>query len=213
MRSPRLLLALLLPALALGASLVASAAQLTSASSHLTTWSLEPPTTCTLRAAADVYVDELTPLLAGDPSKLLVQSEVGANRRAFVRFDLTTCAPALRDVVHAALDLHLANAPFENRTYELRRATGAWSAETTWAEQPAVAGAATATFATGAVDGVTRAVSVTADVRAFAAGTANHGWRIHDAAEGALLRPRTAFADAGSATESLRPTLVVTYYP
>lgn len=180
-------------------------------------------TTCTQTSSADTYGDELysgtnygTAASAYVSSADLLTLGLG-NRRTFVSFDLSACGiPSNADVRSASLRLHLADAPGSSRTYLVNRVTGSWGETTlTWSNQPSVSSTATASASTGTTDGVTQQWDVSADVSAFVAGTAtNHGWRVSDSSESALLLSYTGrFSTKEAATASHHPQLVVTYYP
>lgn len=176
--------------------------------------------TCSLAASsADAYVDGAalqTNSNFGSSTDLSVRSSLLGNRRTFVRFDLSGCAiPSSSRVTGATFNLFLSQAPASSRTYEARRVTAAWVESTvTWANQPGVAGAATATTVTGTTSGVTLSWTVTSDVQAFVAGsTTNHGWRVADGTEGAVAAVTSILRSREGGTPSERPTLVVTYYP
>lgn len=210
-------------AAALVAAVSAAAASLALAPARLTTASAAsnvPVSTCSLAASsADAYVDGAVLSMGtnfGSSTDLAVRSSLLGNRRSFVRFDLASCGiPASARVTGATLGLFMSQAPTSSRTYEARRVTAAWVESTiTWSNQPAVAGAATATVSTGTTSGVTLQWAVTSDVQAFVAGTAtNNGWRFADGTEGALLAVGSIFGSRERATGSERPTLVVTYFP
>lgn len=201
---------------------VALAASLTIAPQRLTTQtsaSSVPVSTCSLSAAADTYAD--ADLLNkdvnyGTATELHVKSLALADKRSFLRFDLTPCSiPSGARIKTARLDLFLAAAPSTTRTYEVRRVTAAWGETTlTSSNQPGVAASATATASTGTTSNVTVAWSVAGDLQAFVDGTAiNNGWRLADQSEGALLAEEGKFSSREHATASQRPSLTVTYYP
>lgn len=179
-----------------------------------------PVKTCTLTATEDAYVDETLLGLIGGGTTLQVRSGLtlallGANKRSFVKFDLTSCAiPAVADVRSASLRLKLLTAPSASRTHNVTRVTGAWSEGTvTWNLQPGVAGAPTASITTGAADGATVQADVRTDVASFVAGSAtNHGWRLRDASEGSATAREATYASREHATAADRPQLVVTWY-
>lgn len=167
---------------------------------------------CTLSPVADSDVDGL--FNTGTATTLRVRSSTLGNRRAFVRFDLSSCGLGSDDAIRAAsLSLVLGTAPASSRTHEVRRVTAAWS-ETgiTSANQPAVAGTATATHATGTTSGATLAWNVLADVQAFHAGTTNDGWRISDATESAVSAVEGSYRSREFATAADRPKLTIDYY-
>jgi hypothetical protein len=219
-RRPTVLL--LVSAAALGAAVVASAASLGLVPARLTSYgaaSTVAASTCSLAAsAADAYVDgaalQTNSNFGGSPD-LWVRSSALGDRRSFVRFDLSGCGiPASARVTGATFSLFMSQAPSSSRSYEARRVSAAWVESTvTWSNQPAVAGAATATT-TGTTAGVTLSWPVTSDVQSFVAGSAtNNGWRVADSSEGALSAVSSVFGSRERATAGERPTLVVTYYP
>ncbi len=177
-------------------------------------------TTCTLSApAADTYADDAV-LSAGTnfgtATTIHVRSESLANKRTYVRFDLSSCSiPAGARVETASMKLFLSTAPSSSRTYQAQPVTASWT-ETglTGNNEPAVSSSVTASAATGTTSNVTLEWNVLADVKTFVAGTAtNHGWRIDDSAESALIGIEGRFRSREHATTSERPTLVITYYP
>ncbi|MGH3006811.1 MAG: DNRLRE domain-containing protein [Gaiellaceae bacterium] len=178
-----------------------------------------PISTCTLSAsAADTYADGAALSQGsnfGTATQLHVRSDSLGNKRSFVRFDLSSCSiPSGARIETATVSLHLSTAPGENRTYQIRRVSASWGETTlTWSNQPGVAGSATDSASTGTTNGVTLAWAVVADVQAFVNGTANNGWRVADAAEGALIGVEGRLSSREHATASQRPSLVITYYP
>jgi hypothetical protein len=209
-RVPR---AVLIAALCAATATVALAASLTVSSARLTLYA-----SCTLRTApTDSDVDQSSPTSNfGTSSDLYVRSKSGnANRRTFVTFTLSSCSiPSTATVTSATLGLYITSAPSTSRTYEARRINASWG-ETTinWNNQPAVSGV-TSTAATGTTSNVRLQWNVTADVQAFAAGTAtNNGWRISDQTENAAGNREAKFASSEFGTASSQPTLVVRYYP
>lgn len=208
---------------ALGANAIAFAASLPTASQKMTTASVAAtiaPTTCTLAASADTYADQSL-LNAGtnygaattlDVRSFQTLSLVWENKRAFVRFDLASCAiPAGARVKTASLDLYLGTAPSASRTYNVHRVQSDWT-ETglTWSAQPTWVATATGNFDSTVVG--TRSAPVTGDVSLFVAGTAtNYGWLVKDSAEDSF----TSYQGSLNAKEaaSQRPALVIGYYP
>jgi hypothetical protein len=178
---------------------------------------------------ADSWVDENSKTSnKGTGTTLQVRSRSLQNNRAFLRFDLTKCVPAITasaTVQKATLGLNLATAPTASRTYNINRVTGPCpeSATTCWTEtgltwnnQPTVASSATSTLAlTSSSAGKNYVFDVTADVAAMLAGTvSNYGWRIADSAEGnataitAIFKSKEATSNAAGA-----PQLVISYSP
>lgn len=210
-------------ALAAAALLVAGSVALASGLSvsagALTTWhtaTAVPTTSCSLVASADTYADELLNLSNfGTSSQLHVRSELLANRRTFVSFDLSACAiPAGAKVRTASLVLYLATAPASGSTLEAVRITEAWGETTlTWLSQPSAASTATASTSTGTANGVELTWAVAPDVQGFVDGSvANHGWLIRDAAESAAIARQAEFTSREQAPSSY-PKLVVEYHP
>ncbi|MEW6473989.1 MAG: DNRLRE domain-containing protein [Actinomycetota bacterium] len=211
---------LLLASIALVPLVRADAASLAVATQRLTSHraaSQVPPTTCSLAPAADTYVSEdANASNYGTSTSLLVRSAAGANRRAVLRFDLSSCSiPSNASIRTAALRLTLTSPPTVSRTYEVHRASAAWTEDTvTWSTQPSVAAPATSSAVTGMTAGAIVEWSVKADVEAFVQGmVTNEGWRISDATESESTALESGFAAREEATSSSRPILTVTYYP
>lgn len=207
MRTVRLLAAL---AALLTTAGIAWGASLGVSSSRLT---VDSPEVCTLGAEADTWVDQSSPgTNFGGDGDLAVRSLALANRRALLRFDLSTCnIPSDATVNGATLNLYLSSAPSLSRIWGAHRVEGAWS-ETgvTWDTQPAAALTATDSVETGTTDGVTLQAEVTADVTAFVDGTAtNHGWRVQDTLEGEALEQEGLVSSREHLTSEEHPVLVV----
>jgi hypothetical protein len=197
----------------------AAAAQLSLSSAHLTATSKTygAPVTCTLGAAADSYANKL---LAGSNfgtgTTLLVSPDLTTTERAFLRFDLTTCSPAISAgaiVQSASLKLTVALLTTAARTIELRSVLASWTeAGLTWTNQPSAAGSATssATVPAATIAGAVVTWTATSDVQAFVSGAAtNVGWRLGDSVEGVVAGPILTLNSKEAA--SGRPQLVVTY--
>ncbi len=198
----------------------ADAASLAVASQRLTALSGAshvPLTTCAVAPAADTHVAEgASTTNYGTSASLLVRSEALANRRALLRFDLSSCSiPSNASIRAAALRLTLASPPAASRTYEVHRATAAWSeSAATWSTQPSVAPSPTSSALTGTTAGAVVEWSVKADIEAFVQGTAaNEGWQIRDATESEPTAVESEFAAREHTTISSRPVLTVSYYP
>jgi hypothetical protein len=160
-----------------------------------------------------------------------VASGASANRRLYLRFDLTQCSPAIAGsavIRLATLRMYVTVIPAACRTVDIFRVTATWTeAAITWNNQPfgttinnPGSGSATDTYNAGTPAGcenltansyVTGAV-VTADVGAFVAGTAtNFGWMLRDDVEGsATLRTQT-YSAKNLGTAGQAPQLVITY--
>lgn len=214
----------------------AAAAGLTVTSQHLTTTA-----TCALVSypataieSIDSFVDQKAPTstTGGTNKNLAVQSQSGANRRAYVEFDLAAClfAPPASAVVRSAT-LRLDESgplPTTCRTYDVfRNTSGPWTESTlNWNNQPAgtttnqpptaqrTSSQNVGSPTTCANHTATAYVSwdVTADVAAFLAGTAtNYGWMIRDDAENNSTAIKIAFSARETNTLALAPQLLITY--
>jgi hypothetical protein len=160
-----------------------------------------------------------------------IASTGSANRRLYIRFDLSVCSPAIPSsaiVRLATVRLYVTGLPANCRTIDLFRITAAWTeAAITWNNQPfgtalnnPSGASATDTFAAGTPAGCQNlstgtymvGINPTADVAAFVGGTAtNYGWMLRDDAEGSA----TAYTQTNSAknlgTLAQAPQLIVTY--
>jgi hypothetical protein len=182
------------------------------------------PSTTPIRADATVRQDRSTTNY-GTSTTLAVRSSSGANRRAFLRYDLTQCTPAIpatASVKRATLSLSVTatGLPATCRTEDVFRVTGSWSESTiTWANQPSSSASPTSSAVVGALLGCTNGTplayvgwDVTADVQAFADGTAtNNGWVVRDRTEGAAVVQAAVFASRNNGVAAAAPLLTVTY--
>jgi hypothetical protein len=160
-----------------------------------------------------------------------VSSGSGINQRIYLRFDLTTCSPAIPTsaiVRLAALRLYMTAAPAACRVLDLFPATSAWGETTlTWNNQPfgttlnnPPTGSRTGTFSVGTPGGCQNqgtgayviGGTLTADVATFIAGTAtNFGWMIRDDTEGSATTRTATFSAKELSTVAQEPQLVITY--
>jgi hypothetical protein len=140
----------------------------------------------------------------GGDSVLKVDSKSGSNARALVKFNLPTI-PAGCDVVSAKLRLY-ASSYKDGRTLQAFRLGASWGENgVTWANQPATTGtAATTTSGFGYRDW-----TVTSQVQAMYAPSANYGFLIRDASENAGGLDQ-AFNSREKGTDN-PPELVVTF--
>lgn len=191
---------------------------ITSADLTAATRTYGAPVTCMLTAVHDSYVDALLATTNFGTSLVLNVNPSGAStQRALVRFDLTTCSPAIPAdaiVQTAHLRLTVASLVLASRTIDLRSVTSAWTeAGVTWNTQPTVAGSASASagVTAGQTAGTVITWTATSDLQAFVTGAAsNLGFRLNDSAEGdlgALLSFGSREAASG------QPQLVITYVP
>ena len=205
--------------LSLLTSLVAVAAGLTITPAYLTGASKTygSPATCTLTAVADATVNSaLASTNFGTGTSLSVSPNTLATQRAFVRFDLTTCSPAIPAdaiVQSATLQLTVATVVLATRTINVRSVTASWTeAGVTWSNQPAVAGSNTSSAGVtiGQVAGTVISWTATSDVQSFVtAAASDFGFRLGDSAEGAIAG--VALTLNAREAASGRPQLVVTY--
>ena len=160
-----------------------------------------------------------------------VASGASANRRLYLRFDLTQCSPAIASsavIRLATLRPYVTVLPAACRTVDIFRVTATWTESAiTWNNQPfgttinnPASGSATDTYTAGTPAGcqnltsstyITGAV-VTADVAAFVAGTAtNFGWMLRDDVEGSSTLRTQTYTAKELATANQAPQLVITY--
>lgn len=214
---------------------VGYASSLTVASANLTVYA-----TCTLSGTTgasasvqDSYVDENAPTTTnGSAATMNSQSRNNRNRRSYVSFDLTTCAPSVPSsaiVTGATLRLWVTAVPVATcRTEDVFAVTSAWTQSAiTWNNQPfgtAINNPASATrtdsITIGSGAGCTIGTAaqyvpwnVTTNVASFVSGGAtNFGWMIRDDAEGANGSGFTVtFSTSDAASVAQAPQLVVTY--
>jgi hypothetical protein len=214
---------------------VGYAASLTVASTNLTVYA-----TCTLSGTTgasasveDSYVDENAPTTPnGSSATMNSQSRNNRNRRSYVSFDLTTCAPSVPSsaiVTGATLRLWVTAVPVATcRTEDVFAVTSAWTQSAiTWNNQPfgtatnsPASAARTDSITIGSGAGCTVgsaaqyvAWNVTSNVATFVSGGAtNFGWMIRDDAEGANgVGFAVAFSTSNAGSVPQAPQLVVTY--
>lgn len=155
----------------------------------------------------------------------------GANRRLYIRFDLTVCSPAIPSTATvrlATLRLYASALPSNCRTVDLFRVTASWAESTlTWNNQPfgttinnPASSSAVDTYGAGTPAGCENlstgvyivGANPTADVSAFAAGTAtNFGWMLRDDVEGSATTFTQTYSAKDLGTIAQAPQLVITY--
>jgi hypothetical protein len=209
------------------------------ASLTLTTQTFTPYRTCTITATpattsavVDANVRQGSPTTNfGTVTSTNVSSGSGINQRAYLRFDLTTCVPAIPSgavVRLATLRLYLTGVPAACRTIDVYAATASWT-ETgiTWNNQPfgsainnPATGSRSGSFTVGTPAGCQNQATgtylvggtVTSDVAAFVAGSVtNFGWMLRDDTEGSFTTRTVTFSNKELATVGQAPQLVVTY--
>ena len=237
MRSPARWIASIAVAFAavaiMSGSMVGHAASLNLASQALT-----PYRTCVITATpssttavADASVRQATATSNfGTVTTNDIASAAAANRRLYVRFDLTVCSPAIPSgatVRLATLRIYASAISAACRTIDVFRVTSTWTETAiTWNNQPfgtainnPASGSAVDTFTVGTpagcqnlAAGYMAGANPTTDVAAFVAGTAtNFGWMLRDDVEGSVTaRTETTSAkDLGTLAQA--PQLIITY--
>ena len=209
------------------------------ASLTLTSQTFTPYRTCTITATpatttavVDANVRQGSPTTNfGTVTSTNVSSGNGINQRAYVRFDLTTCTPAIPStavVRLATLRLYLTAVPAACRTIDVFAASATWT-ETgiTWNNEPfgstinnPPTASRSGSFTVGTPAGCQNQATgtylvggtVTSDVASFVLGTVtNFGWMLRDDAEGSATTRTVTFSSKELATVGQAPQLVVTY--
>lgn len=207
----------------------------------LTTKTLTVYRTCTLTAwtadsttVADAWINHNNLNQNNGTATFMDVESSGAtsNRRAYIRFDLTRCSPAVpaTATVSATLRLYASAVPAACRTEDVFRVTFPWT-ETgvNWNTQPAgwnpinhpASGARTSFITVGTPAGCQNLAvgyvtgwDVTADVNAFVSGAAtNNGWMIRDDVEGSATARNVRYSAKNLANLAQAPQLVITYRP
>jgi hypothetical protein len=218
--------------------LVAGAATASATSLSLSSQLFTPYRTCTLTATpstttvvADASVRQASATSNfGTVTTNDVASSASANRRLYIRFDLTGCSPAIPSgavVRLATLRLYVSALPAVCRMVDIFRVTAAWTENgITWNNQPfgtainnPSSASATDTFGAGTPVGCENrttgtymtGANPTADVAAWVAGATNNGWMLRDDVEGSATA-RTETVSAKQLSQILQaPQLVITY--
>jgi hypothetical protein len=210
------------------------------ASLSVTSQGFTPYRTCTLTAttAASTAVIDASVRQAsattnfGTSTTNDVASQSAANRRLYIRFDLTLCSPAIASsatVRLATLRLFATVLPAAVcRTIDIFRVTASWTeAAITWNTQPfgtainnPASGSRVDSFNVGTQAGCQNLTAnayivgadVTTDVVAFVAGSVtNFGWMLRDDAEGNAVALTFTSSAKNLGTASQGPQLVITY--
>jgi hypothetical protein len=192
--------------------------------------------TCVLTATAaastsatDSFVNQASATTnSGTATTMDSQSGSSANRRVYLRFDLTLCSPAIPSTATiklGTLRLYATVIPAACRTEDLFRTAASWTESgITWNNQPfgtainnpssgsrtdaITMGPACQNTAAGYVNGWT----VTSDLASWVAGsTTNNGWMIRDDTEGSATTRTATFSAKNAANAARGPQLIVTY--
>jgi hypothetical protein len=165
----------------------------------------------------------------GSATTVTVSSASGGNQRAYIRFDLTKCLPAISSsatISSALLRPNANSVPVTCRTEDVFRVTSSWTESAlTWNNQPfgttvnnPASGSASAQMTIGTLcltnlaAGYVTGWNVTSDVQAFVAGTAtNNGWMIRDDSENDLVGAAASFATHETNNATKAPQLVIDY--
>lgn len=180
----------------------------------------------------DTYVQENAAgtVTGATATTMYVQSQSAANRRVYLRFDLSAASPAAlpgtATVTDARLRLMVATTPGNQRTNNIQRADASWDeGSITWTNKPGVTGAVgsatvltTLSPATNAGENQTWVRwTVTADVQGFVNSSfTNNGWRIIDATENAAVVASRYFTtentcSTGTTCKRQHPVLLIDY--
>lgn len=213
---------------------VGHTANLSLASQALTSYRtcLITATPATTTAVADASVRQGTAAINyGTSTTNDVASAAAANRRLYVRFDLTVCSPAIpatATVRLATLRVYASAVSAACRTIDLFRVTASWSETTiTWNNQPfgtalnnPASGTASDTVTVGTPAGCQNqgagaylvGANPTSDVAAFVAGSStNFGWMLRDDTEGSSTTRTETLSAKNLGTLAQAPQLVITY--
>jgi hypothetical protein len=228
-------LAVIVVGLVAGTSLSSGAA----ASVNLTSGAFTPYRTCTITATPIATTAVLDTTVRqgsattnfGATNPVTVSSGVAINQRAYLRFDLTTCTPAIpvsAIVRLATLRLYATAVPAACRTMDIFKVGVTWTEGViTWNNQPfgaTINNPATASrsgsFNVGSTAGCQNLAAgayvvggtVTTDVASFVSGAStNFGWMIRDDVEGSVTTRTATFAAKELGTVAQEPQLVITY--
>ncbi len=225
--------------IAVGMAFGASIGLASAASLNLVAHNLTPYRTCTVTATpvATISVIDAGVRQAnatsnfGNVTSLDIASGNGANRRTYLRFDLTNCVPAIPAsaiVRLATLRLYLTAVPAVCRTIDLFPVTSSWTElGITWNNQPfgtsinnPPTASRTGSFDVGTPVGCQNRTTgayvvggtITSDVASFVTGGAsNFGWMLRDDVEGSATTRTVTISSKQLGTIAQAPQLVVTY--
>lgn len=165
-----------------------SSAFTTTAANSVNSWAAAStfctsPSTSTLTATADTYVDQGSPTSTnGSSGDLFIQSGVNDNQRTLVNFTLPT-VPAGCSVTSATLTV-TSKSGTSGRTIDAFRAATSWTESgATWNNQPATTGTAASSTSTSTSNG-TVSITVTSQVAAMYP-SSKFGFLVRDRTESA----------------------------
>ncbi len=209
------------------------------ASLSLTSQTFTPYRTCTITAipiattaVIDATVRQGTPTSNfGAVTTSTVASGSAVNQRSYVKFDLTTCSPAIPAtaiVRLATLRLYVTAVPAVCRTIDLFKVAASWTEiGITWNNQPfgatinnPASGSRSGSFTVGTPAGCQNQATgvyvtggtLTTDVASFiAGGSTNFGWMLRDDVEGSATTRTVTFSAKELGTVAQDPQLVVSY--
>jgi hypothetical protein len=182
-------------------------------------------------AVSDSYVNQGSANTnSGTATFLDVTSASGANRRTYLKFDVTRCnpqIPATATMQTATLRLFATAVPATCRTQNIYRVAASWT-ETgvTWTNQPfgtAINNPPTAQRTSSitvgsapcqntAANSYVNGWDVTADVQAFVSGGAtNQGWMIRDDTENSTTSRNVRYASKQAANTARAPQLIISW--
>jgi hypothetical protein len=184
-------------------------------------------------AETDAYVNQNAPNTNNGTGNFVdVQTGSGQNRRAYIRFDLTKCVPAIPSsatVLLSTLRLFATQIPTACHTYDIFDVAAAWTETAiTWNNQPfgttlnnPASGTRTDAITIGGApcQNTTNTAyvtgwTVTPDVQRFVAGAqTNDGWMIRDDVENAATTDNARFATRELGNVARVPQLTITWTP
>lgn len=209
------------------------------ASLSLTSQNFTPYRTCTITATPTTTTGVTDTTVRqgsatsnfGTLTSLTVSSGASINQRIYLKFNLTSCSPAIPAtaiVRLATLRLYMTAVPAACRTIDMFKVTASWT-ETgiTWNNQPfgttinnPASGSRSGSFNVGTPAGCQNQVTgtyvsggtLTTDVASFVAGgSTNFGWMLRDDVEGSATTRTATLSAKELGTVAQEPQLVVTY--
>ncbi len=209
------------------------------ASLSLTSQTFTPYRTCTITATPATTTGVIDATVRqgsatsnfGTVTTSTVSSGSGVNQRIYVKFDPTTCSPAIPAtaiVRLATLRLYVTAVPAVCRTIDLFKVAASWTEiGITWNNQPfgatinnPASGSRSGSLTVGTPAGCQNqatgvyltGATLTTDVASFVAGgSTNFGWMLRDDVEGSSPTRTVTFSARELGTVAQDPQLVVSY--